>query len=119
MFPDTSLEPLRRDAYAKAEPFFLHHFTSLGPHYSLEYLGILPSAQHQGHGRALVTWGLDRANRQKVPVAVVCSAGSVSFYKKCGFDIHVGNVTEGDGNPLAEVEGGEILVFQPNRASEA
>lgn len=87
----------------------MHHFTSRPPHYSLEYLGVLPTAQNQGYGRRLVEWGLGLAREEGTPVAVVCSAGSEGFYEKCGFTEEVGSVTAGEGNPLAEVGGGVIL----------
>jgi GNAT superfamily N-acetyltransferase len=109
LFPSTSFDISRRNAYAEAEPLFMHHFTSRPPHYLLEYLGVLPTAQNQGHGRKLVEWGLTLASKESVPAAVVCSAGSEEFYKKCGFTEEVGSVTTGEGNPLSEVEGGAIL----------
>lgn len=115
LLPDSSLDPARRNAYVEAEPFFAHHFTSQSPHYTLDLLGVLPDAQGQGQGRALVAWGLARAKEQDAPATVVCSAGSSGFYAKCGFEIEIGNVTHGIGNPLSSVEGGEILFTKIRR----
>jgi GNAT superfamily N-acetyltransferase len=113
LFPDTSIDHTRTDAFTDALSFFEHHFTDLGPHWSLEYLGVLPTAQKCGHGRALVEWGLEQARLNGLPAAVICSAGSEGFYHKSGFNLRIGNVTEGEGNPLAKVDGGEILVWRP------
>jgi hypothetical protein len=57
-----------------------------------------------------VQWGIDGATRERLPVAVIAAEGTKEFYLKCGFEREVGNVTEGEGNPLAGVKGGFILV---------
>lgn len=68
-----------------------------------------PGFQRKGYGRELVEWGMERAEEEGVAVSVVCSEGTEAFYKKCGFEVEVGSVTTGDGNPLASVKGGAIL----------
>ena len=113
LFPDVSLDISRVNAFAQAQPFFQHHFTSLGSHQELEYLAIMPEAQGQGHGMTLVKRGLEDAQSTRSPTIVICSAGSEGFYEKCGFEEEVGNVTAGQGNPLADVAGGAILVWRP------
>jgi GNAT superfamily N-acetyltransferase len=72
-------------------------------------VGVAPAHQGQGIGRALVAWGLERADHEGVAVSVVSAAGKERFYVQCGFEDVVGNVTEGEGNPLAGVRGGDIL----------
>jgi hypothetical protein len=44
-----------------------------------------------------------------VAASVVSAANKERFYVACGYEEIVGNVTHGDGNPLAGVRGGDIL----------
>jgi hypothetical protein len=48
-----------------------------------------------------------------VYASVVASLGNDKFYLRCGFDEVVGNCTEGEGNPLNRVGGGDILFMFP------
>ena len=110
IWPDRAADPERLTAYQRAVPFFEHHWQGArAEHWSLETLGVLPEHQGKGYGRQLVMWGLKQAEEEGVAASVVCSAGSERFYKKCGFEIEVGSVTEGEGNPLSVVKGGTIL----------
>lgn len=54
-------------------------------------------------------WGIDEAKRRRLPVIVIAADGTERFYLKW-FTREAGKVTEGEGNPLAGVKGGAILV---------
>ena len=59
-----------------------------GPHWQLMVLGVDPSHHGDGHGTALVEHGLDRADRQRLPVYVDTSAErNVGFYERFGFEL--------------------------------
>lgn len=93
---------------SRAEPFFTDKLPE-APRYDLETLAVHPSHQGRGYGRLLVQWGVDRAAEKGVPVAVITADGTEGFYGRW-FGRRVGSVTEGVGNPLEGVRGGEILV---------
>ncbi|KAF2456976.1 hypothetical protein BDY21DRAFT_305263 [Lineolata rhizophorae] len=66
-----------------------------------------------GAGRALVAWGIERARREgNISASVVSAPGKERFYRRCGFGVSVGWITEGDGNPLrGHLRGGEVLFW--------
>ena len=108
--PNRAADPVMLSAYDRATSFFACHWTGKWAEgWNLQTLGVLPNCQMNGIGRELVMWGLQRADKDGLPASVVCSAGSETFYRKCGFLTRVGNVCEGAGNPLAGIRGGEIL----------
>jgi GNAT superfamily N-acetyltransferase len=107
--PNKAANPSKLDAWVRAEPIFEHFWS--GEHenvWHLETLGVDPSGQGTGMGRALVSFGLAVARQQGRPASVVCSAGKEPFYEKCGYGETVGFVTHGEGNPLATIAGGAI-----------
>ena len=59
-------------------------------------LGVAPESHGCGVGRALVQSGLDRARQDNLPAVVVCAKGVEGFYRKLGFVIDGGNVTNED-----------------------
>lgn len=77
-----------------------------------------PAHHGEGIGRALVAWGMRRADDEDVAASVVSSAGKERFYVACGFEEVVGNVTHGEGNPLAGVKGGEIMFLDRRKVRE-
>jgi GNAT superfamily N-acetyltransferase len=108
--PNRAADPIRINAYERALPFFQHHWTnSRADVWNLNLLSVDPNHQRQGHGRYLVAWGLEQAAREGIAVSVVSSAGNEQFYASCGFEAVVGNVTEGEGNPLSGTSGGAIM----------
>jgi GNAT superfamily N-acetyltransferase len=112
--PNRAADPSMLTAYARAIPFFAHHWTGVRSEtWELAKLGVRPEAQGEGYGRELVAWGMEKAKADGVSASVVCSYGSDGFYRKCGFDKRVGNVCDGEGNPLGGVKGGEILFWDP------
>jgi len=82
----------------------------------LECLAVHPKYQSRGHGRALVSWGLEKAQEEGIACSVIAAEGKEQFYQNCGYDSGpVGRGGEGEGNPLKEVEGG--IVFFKDRAN--
>ena len=115
--PNRAANSVNITAYERAIPFFKHHWTgSRADVWNLDVLGVDPNHQKQGHGRYLVAWGLEQAAREGIAASVVSSAGNEQFYMNCGFEVVVGNVTEGEGNPLSGVHGGAIF-FRDSRAT--
>ncbi|KAF2435935.1 hypothetical protein EJ08DRAFT_579555 [Tothia fuscella] len=110
IWPNRACDPKTINAYTEANLFFTHHWTGRRSScLALERLGVHPIHQGEGHGRELVQWGLERAAQEKTAASVVCAYDTQGFYRKCGYDVEVGNVTEGEENPLAGVLGGTIL----------
>lgn len=72
-------------------------------------MAVHPSYHGQGHGKALTRFGLEQAAKEHVSVSVVSAASAEGFYRRCGFDKHVGQIGQGDGNPLAKVPGGAVF----------
>lgn len=72
-------------------------------------MAVHPSYHGQGHGKALTRFGFEQAEKERVSVSVVSAAGAEGFYRRCGFDKHVGQIGQGEGNPLADIPGGDVL----------
>jgi predicted N-acetyltransferase YhbS len=75
----------------------------------LEGLAVLPDFQGRGVGKKLVQWGLEKAQAEGICASVVSALGKDGFYIKCGFDEQHGSARQGEGNPLADVEGSNIF----------
>ncbi|KAL8688049.1 MAG: hypothetical protein Q9218_005938 [Villophora microphyllina] len=76
----------------------------------LNFIGVDPEYQNQGYGRALTVWGIEQAKQENVAASVISGTEKDRFYYLCGFEVIVGHVTDGEGNPLKDkVEGGSIL----------
>lgn len=89
---------------------FARHWTGARANsFYLDLLAIDPQYQGQGHGKALVQWGLNQAREEGVCASVVSSAAGYPFYLKMGFVQEAGTVEEGKGNPLKGRVGGWIL----------
>ena len=80
----------------------------------LNFLGVDPAYQNQGYGRLLATWGLEEAKKENITASLISGAGKDRFYGRCGFETLVGNIADGDGNPLkGKSPGGSILFWEP------
>ena len=78
----------------------------------LECLAVHPDHQKKGHGRALVSWGLEQARKEGISCSVISADGKERFYRSCGFDVGpVARAGEGEGNPLRDVAGG-LMFFR-------
>lgn len=110
IWPNRAADPKDEDIIERVYPYLDHVWTGeRSESWYLEFLAIHPSAQGQGIGRRLVQWGLDHAKEDGVCASVISARGKDPFYRKCGFDVHDGRAGMGVGNPLADVEGGNIL----------
>lgn len=105
--------PSLRDPLPSAHHFFDHHWSGTRANsIYLDLLAIDTRYRGEGHAKALVHWGLDRAREEGVCASVVSSGALYPFFLKMGFVHEVGTVTEGKGNPLKDTVGGWIL-FTP------
>lgn len=109
-WPDRAANPSMLNVFLRASPFFAHHWSGARARcWSLDSLGVKPEYQRKGVGRQLVQWGLECARQDGVAASVVSADGRENFYKACGFNNIVGNVCDGEGNPMADFKGGTIL----------
>lgn len=114
VYPDRAADPTRLDVLEKMDPFIEHHWTGTRAEgWYLSLIGVDPTAEKKGYGRALVKYGLDLAKRDGVVCSVIAGEGRDNFYRACGFDVFLGNVTDetGDQNPLVGVAGGNIFFW--------
>jgi GNAT superfamily N-acetyltransferase len=66
----------------------IHNQCMVGPHWYLALLGVAPHRQGQGIGGALLTPGLQRADREGLPCYLeTFVAGNVPFYAHRGFHV--------------------------------
>ena len=109
--PNRASSPIYEPTIEQSYQYLDHIWT--GPRaesWLLECLAVHPEYQGLGHGRALVSWGMEQAQKEGLSCSVVVADGKEVFYKKAGFDSGpVGRGGEGVGNPLREVEGGIVL----------
>lgn len=91
-------------------PFVAHYWaTPRDDVWDLSVCGVASALRGRGIGRKLVAWGLDRADEEGVAASVVIAQGKETFYQNCGYGPVVGRVSDGQGNPLAGMAGGEIM----------
>jgi GNAT superfamily N-acetyltransferase len=109
--------PKRLTAYQRAYSRFIHPLVAGTPArtacLALDLLAIDPQFQNQEIGRAIVSAGLRQAEKEGRGVCVVCADGKETFYSRCGFGGSIGRITDGEGNPLGDVRGGEVKFWWP------
>ncbi|KAI1841471.1 hypothetical protein JX266_012311 [Neoarthrinium moseri] len=109
-WPNRACDPAQEDAIERSYPYFEKAWTGdRAESWYLELLAVHPDHQGRGIGRKLVQWGLDRAQEERVCASVVSAWGKDGFYQKAGFNVQSGCATSGEGNPLANVRGGNIF----------
>ncbi|KAK5109969.1 hypothetical protein LTR62_006336 [Meristemomyces frigidus] len=108
--PNEAAHPERITYLERSYDHISHQWTGAREQaYDIAILATLPSHQGEGHGKALMQWGIQRATSEQVPISVISALGKDGFYNKLGFTIPAGNAQDGEGNPLAGlVEGGNI-----------
>ena len=113
--PNRAADPSMPDIYSTIKPLLANSRSgSRSTGWYLNCLAVDPVYEKQGHGRVLVAWGIDQATREKIAASVTSGERRDNFYRRCGFDIEVGRVTDGEGNPLKnKTDGGAILFRDP------
>jgi len=111
LWPNRAASRTHMDAYKQSLPFWIHHFqqSPREENFTLKTLAVHPAFQGKGYGKRLVEWGLDRAMNQGVAAGVITAAVNEGFYRNCGFDVKIGEITEGENNPLSGEIDGTIL----------
>ena len=114
-YPNHAAEPSMRKLYSTIKPLLaISRSGSRSTGWYLNCLAVDPAYEKLGYGRILVAWGIDQATSDKVAASVISAERKENFYRKCGFDIEVGRVTDGQGNPLKnKTDGGAILFRDP------
>jgi len=108
--PNRAANPAMLDVFERSAPFFMHHWSGARAKvWSLQTLGVFPEYQGRGLGTELTRWGIEQAQSDGVPASVVAANGKEEFYRRCGFREKVGNVTDGENNPMKDFKGGAIL----------
>lgn len=119
-----ALDPSTRNILEDSFPYFSQHWSPStnglprSRNWYLALLGVHPSYERRGFGRELVHWGLERAREEGVHASVLASHNNDPFYLRCGFEEVVANCTEGEGNPLAGVDGGSIIFMWAKRQGD-
>jgi ribosomal protein S18 acetylase RimI-like enzyme len=76
-----------------------HSLLTDGPHYRLEFFGVVPDRQGTGQGTALIEDGHRRADALGLPTYLeTFSDWNVGFYRRRGYEV-VGEFTIGNGKP--------------------
>lgn len=110
-YPNRAADPTMHEVLSQAMSYSKHLWSGRrDTGWYLNFLAVDPAYQNRGYGRALVAWGIEQAQKENVPASVISGTGKDTFYQRCGFDLLVGRVTDGEGNPLnGKVEGGALL----------
>lgn len=76
------------------------HYHPDGPHWHLPLIGVVPAAQGQGIGAALLRHALAAADRDRLPAYLESSnARNVPLYRRHGFTL-LGTIRHGDSPPI-------------------
>jgi GNAT superfamily N-acetyltransferase len=114
IWPNRACDPKKEDIIERSYPFFDPVWKGeRAESWYLEALAVRPDFQGKGVGRALVQWGLRRAEDDGVCASVISAFGKDGFYRKSGFDVQYWSAGMGDGNPLANVDGGNMFWKMP------
>jgi hypothetical protein len=93
-----------------------HHWSgSRSFSWELKNLAVEKTYRGRTIATQLVKWGMAEASNMGVSASVVSAYQKDNFYRTCGFDVVVGNITEGENNPfrVAGVRGGTIFFKDP------
>lgn len=114
IWPNRACDPDKEDIIHRAHPFIDLAWTGeRSESWYLDLLAVHPDYQGRGIGRKLVLWGLNRAEEEGICASVISAKGKDAFYKICGYEIQDGRAGMGEGNPLADVEGGNMWWKMP------
>ncbi|KAL7758360.1 hypothetical protein ACKLNR_012887 [Fusarium oxysporum f. sp. zingiberi] len=109
-WPNRASDSKEEDIIERAYPYFEDIWSGKrAESWYLEGLAVRPDFQGKNVGRKLVQWGLEQAKADGICASVVSAFGTEEFYKKCGFDEQYGSARQGEGNPLADVEGANMF----------
>ncbi|WZH50284.1 N-acetyltransferase domain-containing protein [Fusarium acuminatum] len=109
-WPNRASDPKEEDIIERAYPYFEDIWSGKrAESWYLEGLAVRPDFQGRNVGRKLVQWGLEQAKAEGICASVVSAFGTDEFYKKCGFDEQYGSARQGEGNPLADIEGANMF----------
>lgn len=73
--------------------------------WQLDTLCTHPEHERKGHGRSLVTWGIEQAEKERICASVIAAWEKDKFYMTFGFR----EVGRADVGPLAGVKGGAVM----------
>ena len=89
----------------------IHHEQMPDPHWYLLALGVDPESQRSGYGTALVSKGIERANRDNRPIYVETETeANASFYERLGFETLDEITIEAIGMPFS------LMIRRPDPA---
>lgn len=118
IWPNRAADPEKEDILERAYPFLEACWSGArAESWYLETLVVHPGHQGQGVGTKLVRAGLEgfvddnrgAAGGGGVCASVISTQGKESFYQRCGFVDEDGHIGQGEGNPMAGVEGGRMF----------
>ncbi|CAN8096463.1 unnamed protein product [Discula destructiva] len=114
IWPNRACDPANENIIERGAPFLDSAWTGARQEsWYLEFLAVEPHWQGKGVGKKLVQRGLKMAEDEGVCASVISAEGKDGFYRKCGFDVVDGRAGMGEGNPLSDIPGGNILWRMP------
>lgn len=112
--PNRASDPSRANTLQQTIPFTQHMWSGdRAEAWHLEILGVHPDHQGKGIGKLLVRQGLEQADKEGICASVTSARGKDDFYRSCGYEIQEGHVGMGEGNPLADAQGGNMWWKRP------
>lgn len=116
VWPNRAVAPAHRDIIERAYPFFDSVWSGeRAESWYLSFLAVHPDYQGIGVGKDLTLWGVDRAEEEGVVASLITVPGTEDFYRRCGFEETFGCARNGEGNPLIDLKGLDIVWKWPSQ----
>jgi GNAT superfamily N-acetyltransferase len=119
LYPNRAVSPVNKDVIERAYSFFDSIWSgNRAESWYLSFLCVHPDYQGIGVGKKLTLWGIDRAEEEGVVASLITVPGTEDFYHNFGFHEKFGCARDGDGNPLRDLKGLNIVWKWPSRSGE-
>ncbi|KAF2834315.1 hypothetical protein M501DRAFT_599492 [Patellaria atrata CBS 101060] len=108
-FPNRAMDPTRDNFLERSLSKSAHHWMGdRAECWDLHVCGVHPNYHHQGIGKQLVRWGIQRADEEEVCASVVCGQKNRAFYIGAGLETEV----EDTRTEEKKGSGGKVVLFK-------